>query len=339
MLKTAIIGATGYTGLELVRLLLKHPEVQLSMLTSERLAGQKFGEAFPVFQNQVDLTLTKLEADKISQKADFIFLCLPHQQAMEAVQTFYQAGLPVVDLSADFRLHDPETYQAWYGKHSCPDLLAEAVYGLPELHRKAIKNAKLVANPGCYPTSCILGLAPLLKNNLIELDSIHCDAKSGASGAGRTTNTANLFCEVNEGVKAYKIGTHRHTPEIEQELSEVVGKKITVSFTPHLIPMDRGILATCYAKLKKDLNSENLHQIYQEFYQEEPFVRLRPVGTFPSTAEVRMQNYCDLGVYADPRTGRAVIVSAIDNLTKGASGQAIQNMNLMMGFKESTGLV
>lgn len=339
MLKTAIIGATGYTGLELVRLLLKHPQVEISVLTSERMAGQKFSEAFPQFQGQIDLTLNPLDAKKISSQIDFAFVCLPHQQAMDAVKVFVEAGVPVVDLSADFRLHQLDVYETWYGKHSAADLLSEATYGLPELHRSAIQKSKFIANPGCYPTSCILGLAPLLKEKLITPESIHCDAKSGASGAGRSAQTATLFCEVNEGLKAYKVGAHRHTPEIEQELSELVGQDITISFTPHLIPMDRGILATLYAQLKKSISSQALHQIYQKFYQDEAFVRLRPLGTFPSTADVRMQNYCDIGVHVDERTGRAVIISAIDNLTKGASGQAIQNMNLMMGFEETLGLL
>jgi len=258
---------------------------------------------------------------------------------METAQAFLDLKIPVVDLSADFRLSAAEVYETWYGAHRCHDLLKEAVYGLPELHRDKIKTARLVANPGCYPTSCILGLAPLLKGELIQLDSIHCDSKSGVSGAGKTMAASNLYCEVNEGLKAYKIGEHRHTPEIEQELSRIAGQEVVVSFTPHLIPMDRGILSTLYAKANGDLDSAKLYNHYEEFYSSEPFVRVRPLGTFPSTQDVHMKNYCDIGVHFDPRTGRVVVVSAIDNLTKGASGQAIQNMNLMMGFEETSALI
>jgi N-acetyl-gamma-glutamyl-phosphate reductase len=244
----------------------------------------------------------------------------------------------VIDLSADFRLSAAEVYEAWYGPHRCHELLKEAVYGLPELHREKIKKARLVANPGCYPTSCILGLAPLVKEKAIDLKSIHCDSKSGVSGAGRKVDSSLLFCEINEGVKAYKVGQHRHTPEIEQEISRIAGEPVVVSFTPHLIPMDRGILSTLYAQPFQQTNTSSLHQLYQEFYQKEPFVRVCSLGEFPDTRNVKMTNYCDIGVHYDERTGRAIIVSAIDNLTKGASGQAVQNMNLMMGFEETEGL-
>lgn len=339
MLAVAIVGATGYTGLELVRLLLKHPQVKIVTLTSESRAGQKFGEAFPAFQGEVDLPLEPLDVEKIGNKAQFVFLCLPHQKAMDKAQAFRKKDIPVVDLSADFRLTAAEVYEAWYGPHRCHGLLKEAAYGLPELHREQIKTARLVANPGCYPTSSILGLAPLIKKNLADLQSIHCDAKSGVSGAGRKVDTANLFCEVEGGLKAYKVGEHRHTPEIEQEVSRLAGEEVAVSFTPHLIPIDRGILSTLYAKLKDPMDGAALHKLYEDFYQGEPFIRIRPLGRFPSTQDVRMTNYCDIGVHYDPRTGRAVILSALDNLTKGASGQAIQNMNLMMGFEETAGLL
>jgi len=338
MFPVAVIGATGYTGLELVRILLNHPEVEIRALTSEKMAGRRFDEVFPAFQGKVDLPLEPLDPEKLAGKVKLAFLCLPHQKAMDVAKVLHDQGTMVVDLSADFRLSAAEVYEAWYGIHRCHELLKEAVYGLPELHREAIKQAKLVANPGCYPTSCILGLAPLIKEKSIDLKTIHCDAKSGVSGAGRAADTANLFCEVNEGLKAYKVGIHRHTPEIEQEISRLAEQEVLVSFTPHLIPMDRGILSTLYATTTEKFSPERLHQLYQDFYQNEPFVRIRPLGTFPNTQEVRTTNFCDIGVHYDDRTGRAIIISALDNLTKGASGQAVQNMNLMLGFPEAIGL-
>lgn len=339
MLKVAVIGATGYTGQELVRLLLGHPGVEITTLTSEKLAGKKFSEVFPAFQSKLDLSLEALDVGKIASQAGFAFLCLPHQMAMETAQALRTQGLKVVDLSADFRLSAVEIYETWYGEHRCHELLKEATYGLPEIHRESIKTSSLVANPGCYPTSCILGLAPLLKKGAVDLKTIHCDSKSGVSGAGRTANEGILFCEVNEGLKAYNVGVHRHTPEIEQEVSRLAGQEVILSFTPHLIPMDRGILSTIYAQAKDKMDSGTLHKIYADFYLKEPFIRLRPLGTFPGTQEVHMTNFCDIGVHYDERTGRVVIVSAIDNLTKGASGQAVQNMNLMVDFPETQGLL
>ncbi|MFO1463203.1 MAG: N-acetyl-gamma-glutamyl-phosphate reductase [bacterium] len=337
-LKVAIVGATGYTGTELARLLLRHPKAQITALTSERSAGEAFSKVFPAFQGRFDLTLEALNPDAVAKRAELVFLCLPHHESMQAAAAFRQLGKKVIDLSADFRLREASTYEQWYGPHIAKDLLQEAVYGLPELHREAIRGADLIANPGCYPTSCILGLAPLLKEKLIALDSIHCDSKSGVSGAGRGAKTEILFCEVNESFKAYGVGKHRHTPEIEQELSGLAGEQVVITFTPHLVPMDRGILSTLYAKASGKLDSASLQALYEKCYAKEPFVRVRPLGVFPATHEVRMTNYCDLGVHFDERTGRVIIVSAIDNLTKGAAGQAIQNMNLRMGWDETTGL-
>jgi len=336
--KVAIVGATGYTGTELARLLLAHPKVEIAAVTSERSAGEAFSKVFPAFQGRLDLKLEALQTESVAKQAEVIFLCLPHHEAMEAAAAFRKSGKKVIDLSADFRLSDAAVYETWYGPHVAKDLLKEAVYGLPELHREAIRKATLVANPGCYPTSCILGLAPLLQAKAIALDSIHCDSASGTSGAGRGAKTDFLFCEVNESFKAYGVGKHRHTPEIEQELSGLAGEKVVVTFTPHLVPMDRGILSTLYAKATQKMDSKSLHALYEKFYAKEPFVRIRPLGLFPATHEVRMTNYCDIGVHFDDRTGRVILVSAIDNLTKGASGQAIQNMNLMMGWEETTGL-
>jgi N-acetyl-gamma-glutamyl-phosphate reductase len=251
---------------------------------------------------------------------------------------FYRQGKRVVDLSADFRFKDAGIYERWYQKHTAADLLSESVYGLPELHREEIRNAKIVGNPGCYPTGALIGLIPLVKKGLISLESIVIDSKSGVSGAGRDVVLESLFCEINEGVKAYKIFEHRHLPEIEQELSEMVRKKVSVTFVPHLVPMDRGILTTLYLVLTKKSKTEEVLKVFQEYYQKEPFIRIYPQGKLPNTKDVRSSNYCDIGVKVNESDNRAVVVTAIDNLAKGASGEAIQNMNIMMGFPETTGL-
>ena len=338
-LNIAIVGSSGYTGGELYRLLLHHPRVTVTAVTSEKSAGLPITSLFPHLAGLTGLVCEPLDPDTIAAKADFVFLALPHVTAQEAAFRFHQLGKKVVDLSADYRLADPSQYEQWYEHcHQYPELLKIAVYGLPELHREKIKKATLIANPGCYPTSAILGLAPLLKTGRIDPQSIIIDSKSGVSGAGRSPSLAHLYPEVNEGLMAYKVGTHRHTPEIEQELSALSGGKVVVSFTPHLVPMNRGILTTTYASLREPMNTGQVHSLYRQFYENEPFVRMLPVGQFPNVRNVRGANFCDIGVYADPRTGRAVVVSAIDNLVKGASGQAIQNMNLMMGFDETEGL-
>lgn len=337
-LKIAIVGSSGYTGGELFRILLHHPLATVTVVTSEKSAGKPISDIFPHLAGLTDLICESLDPEAIAKKADFIFLALPHVTAQEAAFQFHKLGRKVVDLSADYRLADPASYEKWYEHcHQYPDLLKSAVYGLPELHRERIKKASLIANPGCYPTSAILGLAPLLKKGIVDLQSIIIDSKSGVSGAGRSPSLAHLYPEVNEGLMAYNIGTHRHTPEIEQELSGLAGRQVTVSFTPHLIPMNRGILTTIYARFSLETNAAQLHALYEEFYRQEPFVRLLPAGRFPNVRNVRGSNFCDVGVHADQRTGRAVVVTAIDNLVKGASGQAVQNMNLMMGFDETEG--
>jgi N-acetyl-gamma-glutamyl-phosphate reductase len=338
MINVGVIGATGYTGVEMVRLLLGHPKVKITLVTSEKSAGMKFSEAFPAFQGTFDLPFEAFHALEAAKKIQFAFLCLPHHSAMEAAGALRERGIKVVDLSADFRLKSAKEYEHWYGKHTQPSLLAEAVYGIPELYREKIKGAKLVANPGCYPTSAALALAPLIREKTILLDSIILDSKSGVSGAGRGAEVANLFSEVNEGLKAYKVGSHRHTPEIEQTLSDLAGEKITVTFTPHLIPMDRGILTTAYAKPKRKFKTADLIRLFREFYKNEPFIRIKPEGVFPNTRDVRATNFCDLGCVYDDRTDRIIVLSAIDNLTKGAAGQALQNFNLMEGLEETTGL-
>ena len=338
-LKLAIVGSSGYAGGELFRILLRHPLAVVTAVTSEKSAGKPITDIFPHLAGLTELICEPLDPETITKKADFIFLALPHVTAQDAAFRFHQLGKKVVDLSADYRLADPALYEKWYEHcHQYPDLLRNAVYGLPELHREKIQRASLIANPGCYPTSAILGLAPLLKKGIVDLQSIVIDSKSGVSGAGRSPSLAHHYPEVNEGLMAYKIGSHRHTPEIEQELSALAGRQVTVSFTPHLIPMNRGILTTIYARFSHETNAAQLHALYEEFYKQEPFVRLLPPGRFPNVRNVRGSNFCDIGVYADPRTGRAIVVTAIDNLVKGASGQAIQNMNLMMGFDETEGL-
>lgn len=339
MLNVAIVGASGYTGLELIRILHCHPEVAVTCLTSEQSAGKRISEVFPTLRGRCDLVLENLEPVRVSEKADIIFTALPHKAAMEVVPTFLKLGRKVIDLSADYRLSDPEVYGRWYEPHLNPANLKKAVYGLPEIRRARIKGAKLVANPGCYPTSIILGLAPLLKQGLIHPHSIISDSASGVSGAGRSAKVDSLYCEVNEGYKAYGVGgVHRHTPEIEQELSLLAGEPLKVTFTPHLVPMDRGILSTIYSAPVREMTSADLVRLYAEFYAGEPFVRVLPQGSLPSTAFVRGSNFCDIAPLVDERTGRIIVVSAIDNLVKGASGQAVQNMNLVCGFPETTGL-
>jgi len=339
MLKIAIVGASGYTGLELIRILHCHPEVAVTCLTSEQSAGKRISEVFPTLRGRCDIVLENLEPVRVAEKADIIFTALPHKAAMEVVPTFLKLGKKVIDLSADYRLSDPAVYGEWYEPHLNPENLKKAVYGLPEIRRDRIKGAQLVANPGCYPTSIILALAPLLKNGLIDLSSIIADSASGVTGAGRSAKVDSLYCEVNEGYKAYGVGgAHRHTPEIEQELSLLAGEELKITFTPHLVPMDRGILSTVYATPGKMLDTATIAALYRKFYDREPFVRVLPSGSLPSTAFVRGSNFCDIAPLVDSRTGRIIIVSAIDNLVKGASGQAIQNMNLLCGFPETTGL-
>ncbi len=333
VIKVGIYGGSGYTGQELMRLLINHPDAQVVAATSRRFAGVPVDEVYPVFSGMTDLVYTDASPEAIADLADIVFLALPHGIAMEFAPVFLQAGRKVIDLSADFRIHAAATYEAWYGRHKTPGTLGEAVYGLPELHRDSIRSARLVANPGCYPTSIILGLAPVLKSHWIDTDSVIADSKSGVSGAGRDPQIASLFCEVAEGFKAYKVGGHRHTPEIEQELSALAEREMKISFTPHLLPVKRGILSTIYAKLSKEVTAEEATALYRAFYREESFVRICRSGQFPNLSSVVGSNYCDIGVTIDKRTGRIIIVSAIDNLIKGAYGQAIQNMNLLCGLK------
>jgi N-acetyl-gamma-glutamyl-phosphate reductase len=336
--KVGIIGATGYTGLELLRFLIHHPEIEIMALTSQKYAGVEIDKVFPALTNRLQIKCEELSPERISEKTDLIFTAVPHKTAMETVPLFHRLGKKVVDLSADFRLRDPAIYERWYQKHTASDLLRESVYGLPELHRDKIRKAKIVGNPGCYPTGALIGLIPLVKKGLISLEGIVVDSKSGVSGAGRDVVLESLFCEVNEGVKAYKIFAHRHTPEIEQELSQLAQKEIRVTFVPHLIPMDRGILSTLYVRLVKKLKTEELLNAFQDHYRGEPFIRIYPKGKLPNTKDVRGSNFCDIGAVISEPDDRAVVVTAIDNLVKGASGEAVQNMNIMLGFPETMGL-
>ncbi|SHI59456.1 N-acetyl-gamma-glutamyl-phosphate reductase [Malonomonas rubra DSM 5091] len=338
MLRVAVVGASGYTGVELIRLLVGHPEIEISSVTSRQHEGLLISQVFPSLAGFCDLICEPVDIAAIAAKSDLVFTALPHKSAMEVIPGFLEAGCKVVDLSADYRLKDQAVYEQWYQEHSSPELLAEAVYGLPELFRSELAGARLVANPGCYPTSVALGLAPLLKNDLIDPATLIIDSKSGTSGAGRSAKQGSLYCEVNEGFKAYGVAAHRHTPEIEQTLSTLAGCDVAVNFTPHLLPINRGILSTMYATLRKDQTSEDLINLYRQTYADEHFVRVTPGGELPNVAYVRGTNFCDVGLVSDQRTGRVVVVSAIDNLVKGAAGQAIQNMNLICGFTEQLGL-
>ncbi len=339
MIDVGIIGASGYTGAELARILSNHPQARLRVATSRQHAGRPLADIFPQLRGRVEVVCEEVAGEELFARADLFFAAVPHKTAMELVPGILAAGKKVIDLSADFRLRDVAVYEEWYQPHSCPELLAEAVYGLPELYRRQIAGARLVANPGCYPTSVILALAPLLGAEAVLADTIIIDAKSGTSGAGRAAQTATLFCEVHDGFRPYKVGrSHRHTPEIEQELAVLAGRSLQVSFTPHLLPLSRGILSTIYATLAPGFDRETISALYRQQYQQEPFVRLLTGGNLPATQYVRGSNFCDIAFAIDSATGRIIVMSAIDNIVKGASGQAVQNMNLLCGFAETTGL-
>jgi N-acetyl-gamma-glutamyl-phosphate reductase len=338
MVKIGIAGASGYTGLELIRLLAGHPEAELTVLTSETFQGQNIADVFPSLNGVVDLKLRPLD-DSITKDCSVLFLALPHIAAMDKLPVYLQSDCKVIDLSADYRLKDPKDYSDWYSvTHTHPELLQKAVYGLPELHRQAIQTARFIANPGCYPTSVILALAPLLKTGWVDLGSIISDSKSGVSGAGRKPSLSTHYAEVNEGISPYGLGGHRHTPEMEQELSSLAGKPVRLTFSPHLIPMSRGMLSTIYINLNEAINDEKLVEYYRNFYKNEHFVRVLNLGKFASSQHVRSSNFCDIGLKVDSRNQRLIITSALDNLIKGASGQAIQNMNIMLSLDEKMGL-
>jgi len=335
--KVAILGASGYTGAELVRLLASHPRMRIAAMTGERKAGQPMAAVFPHLAGLALPDLVAIEAVDFD-KVDAVFCALPHGTTQDVIAALPRT-LKVVDLSADFRLADTAVYAKWYGQpHKAPALQAKAVYGLTELARVAVRNARLVANPGCYPTASQLPLAPLLEVGAILPDDIVIDAKSGVSGAGRAAKEANLFCEVAEGIHPYGIASHRHIPEIEQGLAQAAGRPMSVTFTPHLMPMSRGMLATIYVRLAPGATAADLRTILARRYQDEPFVRVLPAGVVPATRHVRGSNHCLINAFDDRVLGRAIICSVIDNLVKGASGQAIQNMNLMFGLDETEAL-
>ncbi|HKT35882.1 MAG TPA: N-acetyl-gamma-glutamyl-phosphate reductase [Nitrospira sp.] len=347
-IRIGIAGASGYAGAELVRLVALHPHFELIAVTSEKSAGASVGSVFPSLAGLVPLTFQALAAEAIADQADAIFLALPHTKSLDPVAACLTTGKFVVDLSADFRLKDPAAYEQWYQtRHTHPDLLKQAVYGLPELHREAIAKTKLVASPGCYPTAAVLQLAPLFAQDLVQAHTVVIDAKSGISGAGRSPALPYHFPEAHESLEPYKIGQHRHIPEIEQELQELVqrhGRSTPVedgvnriSFTPHLVPMNRGILSTAYCRLKAPTTMSELRALYETFYKNDRFIRLSH-DVVPNPRYIKGSNFCDIGVYTDARAGWIVTVAALDNLVKGAAGQAIQAMNLMLGLPEETGL-
>lgn len=338
MIKVAVLGATGYAGIELVRILSNHPEVKLEILGSHSFDGQPISDVYANFAHVLDMDCEELDLEKVA-KCDVAFTALPHGASKDVIPSLIEKGLKVIDLSGDFRYDDIEVYEKWYGqKHSSPELLAESVYGLCELYRDKVKSARLVGNPGCYTTCSILGAYPVLKSGYGDSKNIIVDAKSGVTGAGRGLGLGTHFCECTENTKAYKIATHRHTSEIEQELSKAAGEDVMISFTPHLIPQKRGIFSTIYVNLNKPCTTEELTEIYKDFYKNEYFVRVKDAGKLPETKHVAGSNFVDIGIVVDERLNRAVIVSTIDNLFKGAAGQAVQNMNIMFGLDEKTGI-
>jgi len=337
-IKVGVIGATGYVGIELVRLLQQHSQVEITYLATESYNGQNIAKVYPHLKNIIDQEIAELNIEAIKAKCDVIFLALPHGKS--AAIAALLSDKKIIDLSSDFRLRNPGSYQNWYQYDHPPlDLLEKAVYGLPELgYRAQLKNASLVANPGCYPTAVLIAATPALKLGIVEVNECIFDAKSGVSGAGRGASLTNHFCEVTENLIPYKLTSHRHIAEIEQELSLVAKEEIAVQFSPHLTPMIRGLVATCYFKLKKTISQKEAHEAYSEFYQNEQFIRISALEQIPQAKQVRGTNYCDIGIYLDSRTQRLIIISVIDNLIKGASGQAVQNMNLMCNLDEAMGL-
>ncbi len=337
MKKIGIVGATGYTGVELLRLLSVHPGVEISFVTSRSNAGSRVDAMFPSLRGFVDLEFSDPSDDALAE-CDLVFFATPNGVAMKHVPTLLKKSTKVIDLAADFRIKDVDLWRKWYGmEHACPDLLAEAVYGLPEINREQLKGASLVANPGCYPTAVTLGLLPLVEQGVIALGDIIADTKSGISGAGRGANVANLLSEAGESFKAYAVAGHRHQPEIAQTLSLITGEAVDLVFTPHLLPIIRGIHATLHLKSKN--NSLDLQALFEARYQNEPFVDVLPQGSHPETRSVKSSNMCRIAAHRIAGGSRIVVLSVIDNLVKGAAGQAVQNMNLMLGLEETTALM
>lgn len=340
MIKVGIIGSTGYAGQELVRLLLQHKEVKIEWYGSKSYIDQRFCD---VFGNMIQLVEDRCLDDnmeELASKVDVIFTATPQGLCASLLNEQILSKVKVIDLSADFRIKDVEVYETWYGiQHKSPQFIEEAVYGLCEINREAIKKARLIANPGCYPTCSFLSIYPMAKEGLIDMNTIIIDAKSGTSGAGRGAKVNNLYCEVNENIKAYAVAEHRHTPEIEEQLSYCSNQKVVINFTPHLVPMNRGILVTAYASLKRDVTYEEVKDVYQKYYENEYFVRVLEKDTAPETRWVEGSNFVDVNFKIDARTNRIVMMGAMDNVVKGAAGQAVQNMNLMFGIEETEGLM
>ena len=339
MIKAGIIGATGYAGNEIVRILLNHKETEIAWYGSRSYIGQAYADIYQNYFRLVDAPCMDDNMEKLSEEVDVIFTATPQGLCASLISEEILSRTKVIDLSADFRIKDVAKYEKWYGiEHKAPEFVKEAVYGLCEINREDIRGARLVANPGCYPTCSTLSVYPLLKEDMIDPSTIIIDAKSGTSGAGRGAKVDNLFCEVNENIKAYGVASHRHTPEIEDQLSYACGQEVLISFTPHLIPMNRGILVTAYASLKRDVTYQDVKAAYDKYYEKEQFVRVLKENVCPQTRWVEGSNYVDVNFRIDPRTNRIIMMGAMDNLVKGAAGQAVQNMNLMFGFPEDEGL-
>jgi N-acetyl-gamma-glutamyl-phosphate reductase len=338
MIRAAVAGATGYAGAELVRILSGHPGVELTVITSRQFAGQRFDRIFPAMAGRVHLVCEELNDERVCDRADVLFTALPHKLPMNVAPAILKRGRRLIDLSADFRFNDAAVYEAVYQPHASRELLSEAVYGLSEVYTSQIRAARLIGNPGCYPTSVLLPLIPLVRSGLIDVEGIVADCKSGVSGARRSLSLTAHYGEVNESFKAYKVAAHRHNPEMETYLGREAGRPVTLTFVPHLVPMTRGMLATIYARPAVGVTAQTVQECLSAFYADRPFVRLRPAGMPPDTLHVRGSNYCDIGFVVDDRTQRLILMAAIDNLVKGAAGQAVQNMNLMFGLDEAAGL-
>ncbi|MFQ5485698.1 MAG: N-acetyl-gamma-glutamyl-phosphate reductase [Desulfobacterales bacterium] len=338
MIRAGVVGATGYAGAELVRILAGHPGVKLTIITSRQYAGEEFETVFPSMTGVVNLKCSEFTMDNVCELADVVFLALPHKLPMLYVPELLERGKRVIDLSADFRFKDGSTYEAYYQPHSAKDFLDESVYGLCEVYPDQIKTGRLIGNPGCYPTSVLLPLIPLLRSGMLDLQSIIVDSKSGISGAGRSLSLKTHFCEINESFKAYSVAQHRHNPEMEEILSSEAGEQVRITFVPHLVPLTRGMQTTIYTDLHKDLSDEDVKECISSFYAGAQFVRINPDHRPPDTLHVKGTNYCDIGFHIDERHHRLILMSAIDNLIKGAAGQAVQNMNIMLGFDETIGL-
>jgi N-acetyl-gamma-glutamyl-phosphate reductase len=338
MIRAGVVGATGYAGAELMRILAGHPDVEITCITSRQYAGERFDTIYPSMNGWVDLVCQRFDVEKMADVADVVFTALPHQLPMAIVPGLLERGAKVVDLSADFRFKQVKAYESYYQPHTAPELAEKAVYGLSEVYDQTIKTASLIGNPGCYPTTVLLPLIPLIKADLIDTGLLIADAKSAVSGAGRGANTGTHYCHVNESFKAYKVGGHRHTPEMEAILTEQAGRSVQVTFVPHLVPMSRGMETTVYTRVREGIVAADVQRCLVDFYRNRKFIRIKG-AVWPDCLNVKGTNCCDIGFHVDNSKGQLILMAAIDNLVKGAAGQAVQNMNIMMGLDESKGLV